>query len=71
MHPPMIATTTLKISSTSGYSQSLRNAQRKDPTILVGDLNAKVGIDNTGYEDIMGQHGLDERNESGERFANL
>ncbi|VDO90817.1 unnamed protein product [Schistosoma margrebowiei] len=37
----------------------------------MGDLNAKVGIDNTGYEDIMGRHGLGERNENGERFANL
>ncbi|VDP83520.1 unnamed protein product [Schistosoma mattheei] len=35
------------------------------------DLNAKVGIDNTGYEDIMGRHGLGEKNENGERFANL
>ncbi|VDP88435.1 unnamed protein product [Schistosoma mattheei] len=43
----------------------------KDLTILVRDLNAKVGIDNTGYEDIMGRHGLGERNENGERFANL
>ncbi|VDP81376.1 unnamed protein product [Schistosoma mattheei] len=43
----------------------------KDLTILMGDLNAKVGMDNTGYEDIMGRHGLGERNENGERFANL
>ncbi|VDP61610.1 unnamed protein product, partial [Schistosoma curassoni] len=35
------------------------------------DLNAKVGIDNTGYEDIMGRHGLGERNENAERSANL
>ncbi|VDP76544.1 unnamed protein product [Schistosoma mattheei] len=34
------------------------------------DLNAKVGMDNTEYEDIMGRHGLGERNENGERFAN-
>ncbi|VDO93545.1 unnamed protein product [Schistosoma margrebowiei] len=40
-------------------------------TILMGDLNAKVGMDNTGYEDIMGRHGLGERNENVERFANL
>ncbi|VDP35142.1 unnamed protein product [Schistosoma margrebowiei] len=26
---------------------------RNDLTILMGDLNVKVGIDNTGYEDIM------------------
>ncbi|VDP70623.1 unnamed protein product [Schistosoma curassoni] len=43
----------------------------KDLTILIGDFNAKVGMDNTGYENIMGRHGLGERNENGERFANL
>ncbi|VDP61336.1 unnamed protein product [Schistosoma curassoni] len=37
----------------------------------MGNLNAKVGIDNTGYEDIMGRHGLVERNVNGERFTNL
>ncbi|VDP51424.1 unnamed protein product, partial [Schistosoma margrebowiei] len=49
----------------------IEKCSRKDLTILKGDLNAKVGIDNTGYEDIMGRHGLGERNENGERFANL
>ncbi|VDP32583.1 unnamed protein product [Schistosoma curassoni] len=43
----------------------------KDLTILMGDLNTKVGMDNTGYEDIMGRHELGERNENGERFSNL
>ncbi|VDP59626.1 unnamed protein product [Schistosoma mattheei] len=33
------------------------------------DVN--VGMDNTGYEDIKGRHGLGERKENGERFANL
>ncbi|VDP69543.1 unnamed protein product [Schistosoma mattheei] len=37
----------------------------------MGDLNAKVGMYKTGYEDIMGQHGLGERKENEERFANL
>ncbi|VDP32451.1 unnamed protein product [Schistosoma curassoni] len=36
----------------------IEKCPRKDLTILMGDLNAKLGIDNTGYEDIMGQHGL-------------
>ncbi|VDP30527.1 unnamed protein product [Schistosoma margrebowiei] len=49
----------------------IEKCPRKDLTILMGGLNAKVGIDNTGYEDIMRQHGLGERNENGERFANL
>ncbi|VDP16754.1 unnamed protein product [Schistosoma margrebowiei] len=43
----------------------------EDLTILMGDFNAKVGTDNTGYEDIMKRQGLEERNENGERFANL
>ncbi|VDP36204.1 unnamed protein product [Schistosoma margrebowiei] len=36
----------------------------KNLTILMGDLNVNVGTDNTGYEDIMGRHGLGERNEN-------
>ncbi|VDP01408.1 unnamed protein product [Schistosoma margrebowiei] len=35
------------------------------------DLNVKVGIDDTGYEDFMGRHELGERNKNGKRFANL
>nr|KAG5690535.1 hypothetical protein BaRGS_014668 [Batillaria attramentaria] len=30
----------------------------KDMTILMVDFNAKIGSDNTGYEDTMGTHGL-------------
>ncbi|VDO65631.1 unnamed protein product [Schistosoma margrebowiei] len=44
---------------------------RKDLTILMGDLNVKVGIDDTRYEYIMGRRGLGERKENGERFENL
>ncbi|VDP23836.1 unnamed protein product [Schistosoma margrebowiei] len=32
----------------------IEKCPRNHLTILMGDLNAKVGIDNTGYEDIMG-----------------
>ena len=44
---------------------------RRDITLLIGDLNAKVGEDNTGYEEIMGREGLGEMNDNGERFADL
>ena len=37
----------------------------------MGDFNAKIGMDNTGYEDIMGTHGLWQMNENGERFVDL
>ncbi|VDP27032.1 unnamed protein product [Schistosoma margrebowiei] len=49
----------------------IEKCPRKDLIILMGDLNSKVGINNNGYEDIMGRHGLGQRNENGERFANL
>ncbi|VDP22046.1 unnamed protein product [Schistosoma margrebowiei] len=44
----------------------VEKCQTKDLTILMGDFNAKVGTDNTGYEDIMERHGLRERNENDE-----
>ena len=47
----------------------------QDVNILMGDFNAKIGSDNLGYDEVMGndevmgRHGLDEMNENGERFA--
>ncbi|GFR97755.1 craniofacial development protein 2 [Elysia marginata] len=40
----------------------------KDITIVMGDLNAKVGSDNTGFEEYMGKQGVGARNQNGERF---
>lgn len=47
------------------------NLPRKDVNILMGDANAKIGTDNTGYEAIMGRDGLGVMNENGEMFANF
>jgi hypothetical protein len=38
----------------------------KGVTILMGDLNAMIGADNTGYEDIMGTCGLGKMNGNGD-----
>lgn len=43
----------------------------KDVTILIGDVNAKTGSDNTGYEQVMGTHALGVMNKNGERFVDL
>ena len=43
----------------------------RDLNILMGDLNAKIGKDNSGYEETMGRHGIGERNENGERLADF
>ena len=38
---------------------------------IIGDWNAKIGKDNTGYEDVMGKYGIDKRNDRGERLLNF
>ena len=43
----------------------------KDITILMGDMNAKVGQANDGYTQIMGTHGEGVMNENGEMFADF
>uniref|UniRef100_A0A8C3IT77 Endonuclease/exonuclease/phosphatase domain-containing protein n=1 Tax=Chrysemys picta bellii TaxID=8478 RepID=A0A8C3IT77_CHRPI len=37
----------------------------------MGDFNAKIGPDNTGYEQVMGTHALGEMSENGESFVDL
>ncbi|XP_072047018.1 craniofacial development protein 2-like [Amphiura filiformis] len=48
----------------------LDKCSEKDVNIIMGDFNAKIGNDNTGYEDIMGRHGIGDMSENGERFLN-
>ncbi|CAH8448282.1 unnamed protein product [Heterobilharzia americana] len=49
----------------------------QDPTsdgnikIPMGDMNVKLGVDNTGREVIMGREALGEMNENGELFADF
>jgi len=47
------------------------NRPQRELTILMGDMNAKIGCCNVGYEEVMGTHGLGEMNNNGERFADL
>ncbi|XP_068706251.1 craniofacial development protein 2-like [Montipora foliosa] len=42
---------------------------KRDLKILMGDLKAKVGADNTNRELIMGRHDTGEQNENGELFT--
>ena len=45
--------------------------KEKDMTILMGDLDAKIGSDNSGYEEVMGRQGLGKMNENGEMLADF
>jgi hypothetical protein len=44
--------------------ENTRKCSEKDITILLGDMYAKVGNENTGYEQVMGKHGLGTMNEN-------
>jgi len=44
---------------------------RRDVQIIMGDMNAKVGSDNTGREREMGTQGLGNMNENGELLADF
>lgn len=44
----------------------VRTFSRRDINIFMGDFNAKVGRDNRGFEDIMGQQGLGVMNDNEE-----
>ncbi|KAK9719683.1 hypothetical protein QE152_g22489 [Popillia japonica] len=52
-------------------SSTLQKVKKGDIIILMGDLNANVGSNNEEYENIMGQHGLGQRNSNGERLIEL
>ena len=47
------------------------NRPQRELTILMGNMNAKIGSCSIGYEDVMGTCGLGEMNNNGERFADL
>ena len=51
--------------------EQLSKVSNRDILIVMGDLNAKVGQDNTGVERNMGKHGLGSRNDNGERFLDF
>ena len=56
------------------YSLLQRETERlpcHDLVIIIGDLNAKVGCDNTYYQREMGKHGCGVMNENGSRLADF
>ena len=48
--------------------QIMEAAPEHELKIVMGDFNAQIGKDNTGWEDVMGRQGLGEMNDNGERL---
>ena len=51
--------------------EEIRTTPRHDVLMVVGDLNARVGEDNTGRERIMDTQGFGCINNNGERLSDL
>lgn len=49
----------------------LQSRSQRNIIVTMGDFNAKIGSNNRGYEEIMGQQGLGQMNENGEMFADF
>ena len=50
----------------------MEKVPRRDVKIIMGDMNAKVGTDNTGREEVMVRHGVRaEMNDNGERWTDF
>ena len=47
----------------------INKVPKRDLPIFLGDMNAKIGSDNSGFEQVMGKHGLGTMNDNGNRFA--
>ena len=50
---------------------TVQNIPSSDMTIVMGDFNAKIGSNNTAYEEILGKQGLGDRNENGDFFVDF
>lgn len=55
----------------NSLNATLKNIEKQDIVIVMGDLNAKVGSCNLNRERWMGTQGLGVCNENGERFVEL
>jgi hypothetical protein len=52
-------------------SATLDKVNKGNIKIIMGDFNAKVGVDNNNLERIMGKQGVGTRSDNGERFVEL
>jgi endonuclease/exonuclease/phosphatase family metal-dependent hydrolase len=49
----------------------LHHEAKRNASIIMGDMNAKIGANNMGKEEIMGKEGLGSMNENGELFTDF
>ena len=50
---------------------TMNRRSEREVVLLIGDFNAKVGNDNTGYRVTMGRHGVGTMNENGQHLTDF
>ena len=61
-------TKTQKINFTINLQNAIQKVPQHDRETLMGNLNAKIGGKNKGYEEIMGKHGVGILNNNDQRL---
>ena len=64
--PTEIAEADFKEQFYTDLQTTVHTVNKKDILIVMGDLNAKVGCNNLGLEQVMGQHGMGISDNNGE-----
>ena len=52
-------------------AEKISEIRDEDTVIVAGDMNAHIGRDRRGYENVMGVHGMGQRNPEGEQLLQL
>lgn len=52
-------------------AEKIAEVRDGDTVIVAGDMNAHIGSDRRGYEDVMGANGMGQRNPEGEQMLQL
>ena len=69
VYAPTTDSTDAQMDDFYGQLETIFNSlPRKDVKIVMGDWNAKIGVDNTGWQQVMGRYGYGNRNERGEEL---
>ena len=60
-----------RMNSTTSCRTLFQTANRNDMIVVMGDLNAKVGNNNTNRGEVMGKFGVGVVNDNGERLCDF
>ena len=69
--PTNEATEEAKLAHLEQLQSVIETIPKHDMLLIMGDMNAKIGNNNTGHEDVMGNHALGVMNNNGEHLIDL